>query len=220
MGSPDHTMKPLPAFPSIILLFLFLSNYQVGCDEQARVFESGDLTAAVTSLTSNYFQLKAVIIWWLHLLFQTVGWVGGSLIWNALRPGVNDPDPNFGLTLTDGLPNTEFSATNLALALGQWAFYFVFWFGFLGLFQSQTTPASRRTSLDASEPILLTAMDDLFRPHTIAKQTLLNTLGTLGGSLFIALPSLLPGSGLLLKRRSEEQHNLFDWNYEDQQAAF
>ena len=28
-----------------------------------------------------------------------------------------------------------------------------------------------------SEPILLTAMDDLFRPHTIAKQTLLNTLG-------------------------------------------
>ena len=32
---------------------------------------------------------------------------------------MNDPDPNFALTLTDGLFNTEFSATNLALALGQ-----------------------------------------------------------------------------------------------------
>ena len=40
---------------------------KVGCDDQARVFESSDLTAAVTSLTSNYFQLKAVIIWWLHV---------------------------------------------------------------------------------------------------------------------------------------------------------
>ena len=65
----------------------------------------------------------------------------------------------------------------------QWAFYFVFWFGLLVLFQSQTTPASRRTSLDTSEDILITAMDDLFRPHTIAKQTLLNTLGV--GSILV-----------------------------------
>ena len=54
----------------------------------------------------------------MQLIFQTVGWVGGSLIWNALRPGVNDLDPNFPLVITDGLLNTEFSATNLALALG------------------------------------------------------------------------------------------------------
>ena len=32
---------------------------------------------------------------------------------------MNDLDPNFPLTITDGLLNTEFSATNLALALGQ-----------------------------------------------------------------------------------------------------
>merc|ERR1719433_1241570 len=100
-------MKPLPAFPSIILFLLFLSHYQVGCDDQARVFESSDLTAAVTSLTSNYFQLKAIIIWWLHLIFQTVGWVGCALIWNTLRPGVNDSDPELALTLTtEGLLNT------------------------------------------------------------------------------------------------------------------
>ena len=59
----------------------------------------------------------------------------------------------------------------------QWTFYFVFWLGLLVLFQSQTSPARQRTSLDVSEPILMTALDDLFRPSTIAKQTLLNTLG-------------------------------------------
>lgn len=32
---------------------------------------------------------------------------------------MNDPDPALALTLSDGLFNTEFSATNLALALGQ-----------------------------------------------------------------------------------------------------
>ena len=56
----------------------------------------------------------------LQLIFQTVGWVGGSLLWNSLRPGVNSPDPELALTLTtEGLLNPEFSATNLALALGQ-----------------------------------------------------------------------------------------------------
>merc|ERR1712037_603162 len=218
MGSPVHTMKPLPAFPCLILLLLLhLSHYQVGCDDQARqarVFESGDLSAALTNLTSNYFQLKAIIIWWLHLIFQTVGWVGCALIWNTLRPGVNDSDPNFHLTLTDGLLNTEFSSTNLALALGQWAFYFVFWFGLLVVFQSQTTPASRRTSLDTSEDILITVMDDLFRPHTIAKQTLLNTLGTLGGTVFMGLTSHLPDSDLQQTRRRD------DWSYQHQQTAF
>merc|ERR1711992_218999 len=215
MGSPDLTMKPSPAFPSLLLVFVFISYYQVGCDgdEEARVFETGDLSATVTSLTSNYFQLKAVIIWWLHLAFQTVGWLVGCLIWNSLRPGVNDLDPNFPLTITDGLLNTEFSATNLALALGQWACYFVLWFGLLALFQGKTTPARRRTSLDASEPILLTALDDLFRPHTIAKQTLLNTLGTLGGSLFIGLTSYLPDSDL--EGRDKESH--YDWSYHHQQ---
>jgi len=216
-------MKPGPAFPlRLILVLLCLSQHQVGCDDQtqaqARVFESSDLTAAVTSLTSNYFQLKAITIAWLHLIFQTVGWLGGSLLWNTLRPGVNDLDPNFPLVITDGLLNTEFSATNLALALGSWTFYFVFWLGLLVLFQSQTSPARRRTSLDVSEPILMTALDDLFRPSTIAKQTLLNTLGTLGGSIFIGLTSYLPDSDLQKSSRTEEK----SWNYLNlhQQTAF
>ena len=76
----------------------------------------------------------------------------------------------------------------------QWAFYFVFWTGLLVLFQSQTAPAARRTSLEVSEPILLTAMDDLFRPHTIAKQTLLNTLGV-GSILVFSCILVLTSSG-------------------------
>ena len=43
----------------------------------------------------------------------------GSLLWNSLRPGVNDPDPDFGLAVSSGLLDTEFSGTNLSLALGQ-----------------------------------------------------------------------------------------------------
>ena len=45
------------------------------------------------------------------------------------------------------------------------------------LFSSNTVPRTERSDIDISDGILLTAMDDLFRPHTIAKQTLLNTLG-------------------------------------------
>ena len=113
---------------------------QVYCEDgaeskaTARVFDMGDITAAITNLTSNYFLVKALIIYWLHvspcwspsaahsssqLLFQTAGWVLGSLLWNSLRPGVNDPDPDFGLAVSSGLLDTEFSGTNLSLALGQ-----------------------------------------------------------------------------------------------------
>ena len=34
-----------------------------------------------------------------------------------------------------------------------------------------------RADLDLSQPVLERAMDDLFNPHTIAKQTILNILG-------------------------------------------
>ena len=55
----------------------------------------------------------------LQLLFQTVGWGLGSLVWNSLRPGVNSLDPDIPLSITDGLINGDFAATNLALAAGQ-----------------------------------------------------------------------------------------------------
>ena len=102
----------------------------------------------------------------------------------------------------------------------QWTFYFVFWLGLLVLFQSQTSPARRRTSLDVSEPILMTALDDLFRPSTIAKQTLLNTLGVgwhhISG-LCISLFSLLfldPGR---INFHRADQLPSWLWSSEEQQ---
>ena len=46
---------------------------QVYCEDgaeskaTARVFDMGDITAAITNLTSNYFLVKALIIYWLHV---------------------------------------------------------------------------------------------------------------------------------------------------------
>ena len=42
-----------------------------------------------------------------------------------------------------------------------------------------------RADLDLSQPVLERAMDDLFNPHTIAKQTILNILGV-GERLLVA----------------------------------
>ena len=49
-------------------------KFQVSCEPDkekseasARVFEASDITAAITSLTSNYFLVKAFIIYWLHV---------------------------------------------------------------------------------------------------------------------------------------------------------
>jgi len=223
MGSADRTMWTAGAFSSLLLVVLL---HQVYCEDgaeskaTARVFDMGDITAAITNLTSNYFLVKALIIYWLHLLFQTAGWVLGSLLWNSLRPGVNDPDPDFGLAVSSGLLDTEFSGTNLSLALGQWAFYFAFWTGMLVVFgltsKSRSLSARRsedgieRADLDLSQPVLERAMDDLFNPHTIAKQTILNILGTVGGSVFVAAMSHLPDSDILQAaagRRSKE--NIF-----------
>ena len=46
--------------------------FQVSCERRGRVFDSDDLAAVVTSHTSNYFQLKALIIWWFHVSIDTL----------------------------------------------------------------------------------------------------------------------------------------------------
>jgi len=210
MGSRRHTMSPTSGL-STLLLCCFLHS-QVLCqssedksEASARVFDVGDLSAAVTNLTSNYFLVKALLIYWIHLLFQTAGWALGSLLWNSLRPGVNDLDPDVPLAVSSGLLDTEFSGTNLGLALGQWIFYFVFWTGLLLLTDSsrsrQSSGGAERADFDLSSSVLETALDDLFAPHTIAKQTILNILGAVGGSVFVALQSHLPDSDLQNRRR-------------------
>ena len=60
-----------------------------------------------------------VEIAFLQLAFQTIGWGLGSLVWNSLRPGVNDLDADIPLSITDGLVNEDFAFTNLSLAAGQ-----------------------------------------------------------------------------------------------------
>ena len=48
-----------------------------------------------------------------------MGWALSSAVWNSLRPGVNSLDPDIPGSITDGLINGDFSATNLALGAGQ-----------------------------------------------------------------------------------------------------
>ena len=54
-------------------IILPLDVMQVYCEDgaerkaTARVFDMGDITAAITNLTSNYFLVKALIIYWLHV---------------------------------------------------------------------------------------------------------------------------------------------------------
>ena len=62
-------------------------------------------------------------------------------------------------------------------------FYFVFWSAVLFFFSSQST---KRSSKESTERIAgytdnaeqwIIALDDLFNPHTIAKQNVINVLG-------------------------------------------
>ena len=55
----------------------------------------------------------------IQLAFQTVGWYVSSAVWNSLRPGVNSLDPDIQGSITNGLIDGDFSATNLALGAGQ-----------------------------------------------------------------------------------------------------
>jgi len=191
---------------------------QVNCDDKSsqikrsdyigeleeRSFSEGNILAGITNLTGSYFLFKALLIYWIHFAFQTVGWFLSSLVWNSLRPGVNSLDPDIPLSVTDGLINGDFAFSNLALAAGQWVFYFIFWTGILFLFSQSTSRQNQsrsgssdqtaRGDFDIGENGLLVALDDLFNPHTIAKQTVINTVGAVGGSIFVALMSYLPDS--------------------------
>ena len=66
----------------------------------------------------HIFSIKS-IFYSSQFAFQTVGWYLSSAVWNSLRPGVNSLDPDIPGSITDGLINTDFSATNLALGAGQ-----------------------------------------------------------------------------------------------------
>jgi len=52
-------------------------------------------------------------------LFQTVGWYLTSVAWNIGREGDVDLDPDLSGAVTDGLLDSDFAATNLALGAGQ-----------------------------------------------------------------------------------------------------
>jgi len=173
-------------------------NFEARIDNEveSRTFTVDNVIAAITNLTGGYFLLKAFLIYWIHLAFQTIGWGLGSLVWNSLRPGVNDLDADIPLSITDGLVNEDFAFTNLSLAAGQWVFYFAFWTLVLLLTAGQSQQASsRKTSRTSEGSQLLIALDDLFNPHTIAKQTWINILGTVGGSIWVlGLGALFPDS--------------------------
>ena len=68
----------------------------------------------------------------------------------------------------------------------QWVFYFLFWAGVLALSgdsssssrAGQEAEAGSRVDFEAAgEDGLLRALDNLFEPHTIAKQTVINVVG-------------------------------------------
>ena len=68
----------------------------------------------------------------------------------------------------------------------QWVFYFLFWAGVLALSghsssssrAGQEAEAGSRVDFEAAgEAGLLRALDNLFEPHTIAKQTVINVVG-------------------------------------------
>jgi len=181
---------------------------------EERTFSEGNLLAGITNLTGSYWLFKALLIYWIHFAFQTVGWFLSSLVWNSLRPGVNSLDPDIPLSITDGLINGDFAFSNLALAAGQWVFYFILWTGVL-LFFSQSNSRKRmsrsgssdqiaRGDFDIGENGLMIALDDLFNPHTIAKQTVINTLGAVGGSIFVTLMSYFPDSDSNTGKRNFE----------------
>ena len=133
-----------------------------------------------------------------------MGWALSSAVWNSLRPGVNSLDPDISGSITDGLINGDFSATNLALGAGQvqcepghdllsinyylqWVFYFLVWGGILLLYSGSSTAQARsdeadqrpesRGDFDLGQDGFMRALDDLFSPSTIAKQNVINILG-------------------------------------------
>ena len=72
-------------------------------------------------------------------------------------------------------------------------FYFIFWTGIFFLFSQSTSRQNQsrsgssdqtaRGDFDIGENGWLVALDDLFNPHTIAKQTVINTVGVCISSL-------------------------------------
>jgi len=166
-------------------------------------FDVNNIRTALSNLVNSTFIFKALLIYWLHLLFQTVGWYLSSLVWNSGRSGAVDLDPDFSGAITDGLLNPDFAATNLALGAGQFVFYFLVWSTVVssGGSRSDAESGVGRTDLDLSQPQLGAALDNLFAPATITKQFVINFLGAAGGTLFLFLVSLLPETSYKRRRR-------------------
>ena len=64
------------------------------------------LSQSVTNLVSS------------QLIFNTIGWFVTSLAWSQLRGQDVVWDPDFSGAITDGLLDSEFAATNLAVSTG------------------------------------------------------------------------------------------------------
>jgi len=207
-----------------------LSNYNkaVTVNEdnfsEERSFDVNNLSTAYNNLVNSSFIFKAILIYIFHLLFQTVGWFLTSLVWNIGRGGSVDLDPDIAGAVGNGLLDSDFAATNLALGAGQFAFYFLLWsavvtYGninslgrkFSDSYQEENTalpspwsgeyPAQGKTDLQLTNNQLGAALDDLFSPATVTKQFVINILGAIGGTIFISLMSFLPESSDGRKRR-------------------
>jgi len=166
-----------------------------------RSFDAGNLSNALSALVNSTFIFKALLIYWFHLLFQTVGWYLTSVAWNIGREGEVDLDPDLSGAVTDGLLDSDFAATNLALGAGQFVFYFLLWSTVISYGNTNSVRRNSqednlwphsRTDLDLSDNQLAFALDDLFSPATIAKQFVINILGATAGTIFLILISFLP----------------------------
>jgi len=191
---------------------------------QGRSFDLNNLTTSLANLVDSYFIFKALLIYWIHLGFQTIGWYLTSIVWNIGRGGAVDLDPDFSGAISEGLLDSDFAATNLALGAGQFMFYFLVWsavitYGritsaassssksypeessFLPSLWPDEYPAEAKTDLNLTNNQIGAALDDLFSPATITKQFVINILGAVGGTVFVTLMSFLPEISTGRKRR-------------------
>ena len=118
--APDQSKSKMDYFATSVNIFQsiesVLNSLPILGSERRFATVSGNIV--YNDLVKSGEVVRIIIVLTLQLVFTTIGWFFTSLFWSQLRGQEVDWDPDFRGAITDGLLDSNFAATELAVGGG------------------------------------------------------------------------------------------------------
>jgi hypothetical protein len=169
---------------------------------QSRLLGAVNLDTLYTFMTSDSTVIQMYITVIVQFITQTVGWLVTSALWNTAR-GSSPGGVDLGALQTFAFsPQTAATSTAVGLGYTVTTTLVNFLFGSVGGISTISRESTERISgKQGGIDYLVTQMDNKTQLQSIANQTAVNFILTLGFVLFWFVMSLMPNSS---RRRSEK----------------